>query len=127
MSGVVVTGGASGVGEGCAEGLVAEGRDGVLWGLSPAGTDVANVFGMTGIALDVTHEAAVAAAVEQSVAALGVVDGLVHAAGTVSVDPIGQLTTELWDKVMNVNLLAFAMITQALLPSLREASNPSVV
>jgi NAD(P)-dependent dehydrogenase (short-subunit alcohol dehydrogenase family) len=56
-----------------------------------------------------------------------VVDGLVHAAGTVSVDPIGELTAELWNKVMNVNLLAFALITQALLPSLRQSSNASVV
>jgi NAD(P)-dependent dehydrogenase (short-subunit alcohol dehydrogenase family) len=127
MSGVVVTGGASGIGKACAEVLVAEGRDVVLWDLSPAVTDVAAALGMTGIALDVTDESAVAAAVDQSVAVLGVVDGLVHAAGTVSVDPIGELTAELWNKVMNVNLLAFALITQALLPSLRQSSNASVV
>jgi NAD(P)-dependent dehydrogenase (short-subunit alcohol dehydrogenase family) len=128
LSGVVVTGGASGIGKACAEVLVEEGRQVVLWDLSPTVVDVAAGLGMTGIALDVTDETAVAAAVEQSVGALdGVIDGLVHAAGTVSVDPIGSLTAELWDKVMNVNLLAHALIVQALLPSLRESAIASVV
>jgi NAD(P)-dependent dehydrogenase (short-subunit alcohol dehydrogenase family) len=98
-----------------------------LWDLSPSVTEVAEAMGMTGVALDVTDDAAVAAAVQQSVTAMGGVDGLVHAAGTVSVDPIGQLTAELWDKVLDVNLRAHALIVQALLPSLREAANAAVV
>ncbi|MBV9486327.1 MAG: SDR family oxidoreductase, partial [Frankiaceae bacterium] len=127
MSGVVVTGGASGIGRACAEVLVDEGRRVVLWDLSPSVVDVAASLGTTGIALDVTDEAAVAAAVSQTVDVLGGVDGLVHAAGMVSVDPIGSLTAELWDKVLDVNLRAHALIVQALLPSLRAAENASVV
>jgi NAD(P)-dependent dehydrogenase (short-subunit alcohol dehydrogenase family) len=111
----------------CAEVLVAEGRDVCLWDRNPAVTEVASALGMTGIALDVTSDAAVAAAVEQSVASLGGVDGLVHAAGVVSVDPIGALTAELWDLVLDVNVRAQALIVQALLPSMSECSGSAVV
>jgi NAD(P)-dependent dehydrogenase (short-subunit alcohol dehydrogenase family) len=127
MSGVVVTGAASGIGKACAEVLVEEGRSVCLWDISPAVTEVAASPGMTGIAIDVTDDKAVDAAVAQSIDVLGGVDGFVHAAGMVSVDPIGALTPELWDKVFDVNLRAHALIVQALVPSLRESESASVV
>jgi NAD(P)-dependent dehydrogenase (short-subunit alcohol dehydrogenase family) len=127
MSGVVVTGGASGIGLACGEALVAAGRGVALWDLNPNVVDVATSRGMTGIVIDVTDDDAVAVATEQSIAALDGVDGLVHAAGMVSVDPIGALTAPLWDAVLNVNLRAQALIVQALLPQLRAAHNAAVV
>jgi NAD(P)-dependent dehydrogenase (short-subunit alcohol dehydrogenase family) len=127
MSGVVITGGASGIGRACAEVLVGEGRRVCLWDRSPAVTTVAGDLGMRGIVLDVTDAAAVAAAAEESASALDGVDGLVHAAGVVSVDPIGAITPDLWDSVLNVNLRAHAIIVQALLPYLRQAKDPAVV
>ena len=60
-------------------------------------------------------------------AALGGVDGFVHAAGIVSVDPVGSLTAALWDSVLDVNLRAHALIVQALLPALQQATNAAVV
>lgn len=132
MSGVVVTGGASGIGLACAKALLDEGRAVALWDLSDSVTQRAEELQaeghtVTGIALDVTDDAAVAAAVERTSTVLGGIDGLVHAAGVVSVDPIGALTAELWDKVLDVNLRAQALIVQALLPALREAANPAIV
>jgi NAD(P)-dependent dehydrogenase (short-subunit alcohol dehydrogenase family) len=127
MSGVIITGGASGIGRACAEVLVAERRAVCLWDVNPSVVEVAESLGMTGIALDVNDEAAVAAAVTQSVTALGEVAGFVHAAGTVSVDPIGSLTAALWDSVVDVNLRSHALIVQALLPALQSAGNASVV
>ncbi|HTO00414.1 MAG TPA: SDR family oxidoreductase [Microthrixaceae bacterium] len=127
MSGVIVTGAASGIGRACAEVLVGDGRTVALWDISPAVLEVADSLGMSAVTLDVTDEAAVAKAVEESAAALGGVNGFVHAAGAVGVDPIGSLTVELWDVVVDVNLRAHAMITQALLPHLREAKGASIV
>jgi NAD(P)-dependent dehydrogenase (short-subunit alcohol dehydrogenase family) len=127
VSGVVVTGGASGIGLASAEALLADGRSVALWDLSPAVTDVAASLGMTGIEVDVTDDAAVAAAVDASAAALGGIDGLVHAAGMVSVDPVGALTAPLWDAVLAVNLRAHVLIVQALLPFLAAAENPAIV
>jgi NAD(P)-dependent dehydrogenase (short-subunit alcohol dehydrogenase family) len=127
MSGVIVTGGASGIGLACAEALLADGRRVALWDLNPSVAEVASARGMTGIAVDVTDDDAIAVATAASIAALDGIDGLVHAAGMVSVDPIGALTAPLWDAVLNVNLRAQALIVQALLPQLRAAHNPAVV
>jgi NAD(P)-dependent dehydrogenase (short-subunit alcohol dehydrogenase family) len=127
MSGVVVTGGASGIGLASARAMLAEGRAVCLWDRAPAVVDAAASLGMTGIAVDVTDEAGIAAAVEQSVAALDGINGLVHAAGMVSVDPIGALTAPLWDAVLDVNLRAHALIVQALLPHLRVADDAAIV
>lgn len=127
MSGVVVTGAASGIGRACAEVLVADGRSVALWDRSPAVTEVAGGLGMTAVVLDVTDTAQVEAAAERSAAELGGVGGFVHAAGAVSVDPVGALTPELWGAVVDVNLRAHALITQALLPHLRRAPGAAVV
>lgn len=127
MSGVVVTGGASGIGRASAEALIDDGRQVSLWDISPAVTDVAAELGVHGVALDVTDQAAVDAAARAAAEAMGGIDGLVHAAGAVSPDPIGVLTAELWDKVVDVNLRAHALISQALLPWLREAEGAAIV
>jgi NAD(P)-dependent dehydrogenase (short-subunit alcohol dehydrogenase family) len=127
MTGVVVTGGASGIGRASAQALIAEGRRVALWDLTPSVIDVAAQMGATGIAVDVTDHAAVGTAAVESAAAMGGIDGLVHAAGKVSVDPIGALTAELWDAVVDLNLRAHALIVQTLHPYLRAAEAAAVV
>ena len=88
----MVTGAASGIGRACAEVLTGEGRAVSLWDSSPAVLDVGEARGMSAFVVDVTDDAAVAAAVDRAAAAMKGIDGLVHAAGRVSVDPIGALT-----------------------------------
>jgi NAD(P)-dependent dehydrogenase (short-subunit alcohol dehydrogenase family) len=127
MSGVIVTGAASGIGHACAEVLVDEGRAVSLWDSSPAVLDVGAALGMSGFVVDVTDDGAVASAAEASAEAMQGIDGLVHAAGRVSVDPIGALTAALWDAVVDVNLRAHALIVQALLPHLRVADDAAIV
>jgi NAD(P)-dependent dehydrogenase (short-subunit alcohol dehydrogenase family) len=125
MSGIIVTGAASGIGRACAEVLVAEGRQVALWDLSPAVLQVAAGLGMPGTIIDLTGtlEPAVADAAE----ALGGLDGMVHAAGRVAVEPVGDLTPESWDAVVDVNLRAHALLVQAMLPWLKQSTRASVV
>ena len=125
MSGIIVTGAASGIGRACAEVLVAEGRQVALWDLSPAVLQVAAGLGMPGTIIDLTGtlEPAVADAAE----ALGGLDGMVHAAGRVAVEPVGNLTPESWDAVVDVNLRAHALLVQAMLPWLKQSTRASVV
>ena len=127
MSGVVVTGAASGIGLACAEVLVGEGRSVALWDRHPSVVEAAAALGMTGTIVDVVDQSAVLAAAERSAQQLDGIDGLVHAAGAVSVDPIGSLTAELWDNVLDVNLRAHALVAQALLPYLRQATDAAIV
>jgi NAD(P)-dependent dehydrogenase (short-subunit alcohol dehydrogenase family) len=127
MSGVVVTGGASGIGLACAEVLAGEGRKVCLWDLQPGVAEAAAKLGVPYAQLDVTDDAAVAAAVEAAAEACDGIDGLVHAAGVVRVESLGALTADLWDAVVDVNLRAYPLLTQAMLAHLRAAKDAAIV
>ena len=99
MSGVVVTGAASGIGRASAEALVADGRKVALWDIAQEVTAVADGLGMPGALVDVCDAAAMRAAVDAADEALGGIDGLVHAAGRVAAEPVGAYTQESWDAV----------------------------
>lgn len=125
MSGVIVTGAASGIGRACAEVLAEQGISVALWDLSPAVVDVAASLGQHAQVVDVSGE--VTDAVSEAADVLDGLDGLVHAAGRVAVEPVGAYTAESWDAVLDVNLRAHALLVQAMLPWLQRSSNASVV
>lgn len=125
MSGVIVTGAASGIGLASAEVLVEQGRRVVLWDLAPAVADQADRLGMPHEVVDVSGD--LATAVTRAAEALDGLDGLVHAAGCVAVEPVGAFTAESWDAVLGLNLRAQALLVQLMHPYLKEADNASVV
>jgi NAD(P)-dependent dehydrogenase (short-subunit alcohol dehydrogenase family) len=131
MSGVVVTGAASGIGRASAEALVADGRRVALWDIAPEVTTVADGLGMPGAVVDVCDADAMRAGVESAELALGGIDGLVHAAGRVAAEPVGAYTQESWDAVLDVNLRAQALLVQLLLPylerSAKAGAGPAIV
>jgi NAD(P)-dependent dehydrogenase (short-subunit alcohol dehydrogenase family) len=131
MSGVVVTGAASGIGRASAEALVADGRKVLLWDIAPDVASVADRLGMPGAVVDVCDADAMRAAVEAAVEVLDGVDGLVHAAGRVATEPVGAYTEESWDAVLDVNLRAQALLVQMLLPHLeqsaKDGAGPAIV
>ncbi len=126
---VIVTGGASGIGRACAELLLERGAQVAIWDLADDTLAVAEQLGAHGQVVDVTAD--LAAPVAEAVEALGGVTGMVHAAGRAHPEPVGAFTSESWDEVVDVNLRAHALLTQALLPHLEEAASqgagPSVV
>jgi NAD(P)-dependent dehydrogenase (short-subunit alcohol dehydrogenase family) len=125
MSGVIVTGAASGIGRACAEVLVSQGISVALWDLADSVLEVAASLGQYGRVVDVAGE--LAAPVQAAAASLGGLDGLVHAAGRVAVEPVGSYTAESWDAVLDVNLRAHALLVQEMLPWLRQSANAAVV
>lgn len=131
MSGVIITGAASGIGRACAEALVADGRRVALWDIAPTVSQVAAELGMPGAVVDVCDDAALRPAIAAATAALGGIGGLVHAAGRVVVEPVGAYTAESWNAVLDVNLRAQAMLVQLLLPQLEAAAgngeSPAIV
>jgi NAD(P)-dependent dehydrogenase (short-subunit alcohol dehydrogenase family) len=131
MSGVIVTGAASGIGRACAEALVADGRRVVLWDIAPTVRQVADDMNMPGAVVDVCDDAALADAVAAADTALDGLDGLVHAAGRVLAEPVGAFTGESWDAILDVNLRAQAMLVQLMLPHLEASARagraPAVV
>jgi NAD(P)-dependent dehydrogenase (short-subunit alcohol dehydrogenase family) len=129
-TGVVVTGGASGIGRACAEALAEAGRPVAVWDLNEGGAkEVASSVDVPsiGLGLDVTDETALEGAARETRAALPSIGGVVHAAGMVIAEPVGQINFANFQRVLEVNLTAHARITQLLLPDLKAANPGSAV
>jgi NAD(P)-dependent dehydrogenase (short-subunit alcohol dehydrogenase family) len=125
-SGVVITGGASGIGLATAHAVAEVGRPVAIWDLHPeraaeAADAVAAAHGVAtvGLAVDVRDTASLADAAEASVTAVGTIGGVVHAAGVPDAVDLQDLTDKTWDPLIEVNLRAYAMVIQAFLPQLR--------
>lgn len=133
-TGVIVTGGASGIGRACATALAEVGRPVALWDLQAdaaieAAAAIAESTGVAtiGLGIDVTDTAAIVAALTSSRDRLGTVGGLVHAAGAVRSEAIETVTEESWAAVVDVNLRAELFLVQALLDDLRANAGSAVV
>jgi NAD(P)-dependent dehydrogenase (short-subunit alcohol dehydrogenase family) len=125
-SGVVITGGASGIGLATAHAVAEVGRPVAIWDLHPeraaeAADAVATDHGVktVGMAVDVRDTDSLAEAADRAVAELGTVGGLVHAAGVPGAVDLPDLTDKTWDEVADVNVRAYAMLVQTFLPQLR--------
>ncbi|GAA2892060.1 SDR family oxidoreductase [Streptosporangium fragile] len=132
-TGVIVTGGASGIGRACALALAETGRPVAIWDRDETGAkETASFVAMNGassvaVTLDVTDSSAYPAAIAASRDVLGSIGGLVHAAGIAAPQAVRDLTEAAWDAVLDVNLRAHAMLTKALLDDLRKHENSAIV
>ena len=133
-TGVVVTGGASGIGAATCRALAEVGRAVSVWDRDAAGArrvarSCSEEFGVTavGVGVDVTDTAALATVVRRTRSALGGIGGFVHAAGVSGPAPVTDLNEAAWDEVLAVNLRAAALLTRALAPALVEAGPGSAV
>lgn len=120
----LVTGASSGIGEGIARALAAEG---VKVGLAARRveklqsivTDIRNAGGeATAIELDVTNPEQNAAAVDQLVSQFGRLDIAVLNAGLMPLSDIDSLKTDEWHRMVDVNVKGVLNTTAAVLPLL---------
>jgi len=116
-TGVVITGGGSGIGRASADALAEAGRPVALWDIdgdkaTQAADDIAKRHGVPtiGLALDVRDTPAFGAAIDASRRALGTIGGLVHAAGIVGPGPVDALEEEVWDATLGTHLRAAALL-----------------
>jgi NAD(P)-dependent dehydrogenase (short-subunit alcohol dehydrogenase family) len=133
-SGVVVTGGASGIGRACATMLAEAGRPVAIWDLdADAARAVAAALARdhgvetTAVGIDLRDPAAIEPALEATRQALPALGGMVHAAGVVLSTGVEELTAENWALVMDVNLRAMPLLVRAMLPDLRASRGSAVV
>lgn len=123
----LVTGGSRGIGAAIVKRLASEGADVALtYASSPDRAnevvEAARKLGVKAIAIqaDSADAAAVAAAVERTVAELGGIDILVNNAGTLAIAPIDDFKLEDFDRTIAVNVRAVFVATQAAVKHMKE-------
>lgn len=133
-TGVIVTGGASGIGLASARALAAVGRPVALWDINAAKAEgeaqaIAAEFGVAalGLAVDLRDLAAYAAAIAASRAALGTIGGLVHSAGIVDQGSLDGLTEDVWADGINTHLRPLAMLCRDLLGDFKANPGSAIV
>lgn len=123
----VVTGAASGIGLGIAQRLAADGHAVALLDRNGEGATAAAAELETGgaqaigLEVDVADRDAVDAAVAASREALGPIGIVVTSAGIESFTPIGDITHELWDRLIAINLTGTFTPIQAAVPDMIQA------
>jgi NAD(P)-dependent dehydrogenase (short-subunit alcohol dehydrogenase family) len=101
----LVTGAASGIGRACVEVFLRRGAAVVGLDINPAITSLSNRSEYLGLVCDLTDEAQISAAFDQTVARYGGLDMLVLNAGIFPPGtPIAKLKLADWDRVMRINL-----------------------
>jgi len=116
----LVTGGAGGIGSATAERYLAEGACVMLADIDPDGLKRARetlvqrygVDGVRTVAMDVTNEGTVTAAMAQTAVEFGGLDILVSNAGIASSAPIEETTLELWNCNMEILSTGYFLVSR---------------
>ena len=130
---IVVTGAAQGIGFECARMAASEGASVVLGDIQKERGEeaAAKIQKAGGCAIfqyaDLTDESQCAALVDAAVKKFGKLNGLVNNAGWFPRARLEETTTDLWEKVMQVNLRSAFYVTKFAVPRMREAKGGSIV
>jgi 3-oxoacyl-[acyl-carrier protein] reductase len=129
---VVVTGSGKGLGKGIAESCFAEGAKVVTWDRSGAAKAVADTLDPSGkrtlyVQADAVNEAQVVKAFEQVVQKFGRVDVLVNNAGISRHKPIEEMTLELFEEVMKLNVTGLFLCCKAVVPIMKKQGRGKIV
>ena len=130
--GVVVTGGAKGIGRGICEAFATQGAAVLCLDIDErAGEDLAREFERIAFfRADVSRSAECEAAKQEAVAALGGIDILCNNAGIQpkgSYVPAHELSEEIWDRIVAVNLKSCFLMTKHCVPELRRRGGGVIV
>jgi NAD(P)-dependent dehydrogenase (short-subunit alcohol dehydrogenase family) len=120
---VVVTGASSGIGRAAAERLVARGAKVALWARRAEElAALAEELGDAAVAVpcDVSDPEAVTAAARESESRIGLVNGLVNAAGLADPRPLAELDADAWHRTIGVNLSGSFFPCHAIAQRLRD-------
>jgi meso-butanediol dehydrogenase / (S,S)-butanediol dehydrogenase / diacetyl reductase len=132
-SGVLVTGGAAGMGRAIAEGFLSEGANVVIADingervgqtaeeLSSAGGSVSSV------SCDVTDAEQVAQMIAKGNETLGGIDILVNNAGVITMDKVVDVSEQDWDFVMDVNAKGVFLCVREVIPGMLERGRGNIV
>jgi len=110
--GVVVTGGSSGIGRAIAEAFEANGDRVIVLDRSGVGAEV--------ITVDVSQEESVHTAFAEARERLGTIDVLVNSAGLLTESPMQEMTLEMWNETLSVDLTGVFLCCREVVGEMRE-------
>jgi 3-oxoacyl-[acyl-carrier protein] reductase len=116
----LVVGGASGIGRAIATAYVREGARVVV-------ADRAEVSGFDSVAIDVTDEASVAAAVAAAIGLVGEIDILVNSAGILTEAPLIEMDLATWTQTLAVDLTGVFLCCRHVVPRMVERGHGRVI
>jgi len=121
----VVTGGGSGIGFAVVSAFLESGARVSAWDLT-IGDGLKELQAQYGndlfaVQVDVTDEAAVRRAAEETVGRFGGADIVVNAAGIMYKDALGDIDSGKWDRIFNVHAKGTMLVSQSLLPYLKRS------
>ena len=129
--GILVTGGASGIGRATVDAFAARGASVAVCDLDPAQTDaVVRELGNRHVSApgDVSKQDQVAGLVATARAGLGRIDALINCAGVSdSFAPTLEQTVEHWQRVIDINLTGTYLTCRAVAPGMLEDGGGSIV
>jgi 3-oxoacyl-[acyl-carrier protein] reductase len=127
----VVTGGATGLGYAIAQRLIASGGSVSLWDRDEAAAQKAAIElgqGTQAVAVDVSQQPSVAAAVQATLAKAGRIDALVNSAGITGPNTkVWDYPVDAWRQVMDVNLTGLFICCREVVPAMRERNYGRIV
>jgi NAD(P)-dependent dehydrogenase (short-subunit alcohol dehydrogenase family) len=125
---IVITGAGSGIGKAVAELFAEHGAVLALLDLNiDAALPIAQRCGGIAVQVDVADEHSVGAAIEAAAAKLGGIDGVVNAAGVISVGSLEDTDLLSWRRQIDINLTGPYLVCRAALRWLRQAEAATIV
>jgi 3-oxoacyl-[acyl-carrier protein] reductase len=130
----LVTGAASGIGQGIALAFAEEGADVVVVDLADEAAAAVTIEGIRAhgreallVEADVSDEAQVQRMAEAAIARFGRVDILVNNAGIFSESLLEEMSSAEWDRVLNTNLRSVFLCTRALIGPMLERGDGRII
>ena len=129
----IVTGAGGGVGKAISKRLSSEGCKVVMLGrgrtkLQKAASEIGNKKNTMTVIADITKEAEVLSAIDQTINSFDKIDILVNNAGIINDPmPFHEMTEDQWDDLVKTNLFGTFRMTQAVIPVMMKNGGGSIV
>jgi len=129
----IVTGAGGGVGKAISKRLSSEGCKVTMIGrdrskLQKAAAEIGNKKNTMTVIADITKEAEVLSAIDQTINSFDKIDILVNNAGTINDPmPFHEMTEDQWDDLVNTNLYGMFRMTKAVIPIMMNSGGGNII